>query len=132
MFMNLLGKVLKRLVQTDGKNQIMKIIGEKKKMNFISLVIRLQTENEYKFSILNQINFSPGRILTKFGESKLFALTEVGIHNLLTLFLVMASIIGTEESVKKIIQFEFEQIPNSHSIYFILQRCNDCTHFYSN
>lgn len=28
MFMNLLGKVLKRLVQTDGKNQIMKIVGK--------------------------------------------------------------------------------------------------------
>lgn len=29
MFMHLLGKVLKRLVQADGKNQIMKIIGKK-------------------------------------------------------------------------------------------------------
>lgn len=31
-----------------------------------------------------------GRIFTKFSESKLYALNELGIHNLLTLFLTLA------------------------------------------
>lgn len=44
-----------------------------------------------------------GRILTKFGETKLFALTEVGIHNLLTLFLILASVVGTKETVSFIL-----------------------------
>lgn len=35
IFMNLLGKVLKRLVESDAKNRIMKIIGKKKR--FFSL-----------------------------------------------------------------------------------------------
>lgn len=67
IFMNLLGKILKRLVQSDAKNQIMKILG---------------------------------RIYTKFGESKLYALTEIGIHNLVTLFLILASVVGVEEIVR--------------------------------
>lgn len=59
---------------------------------------------------------SVGRILTKFGESKLFALTEVGIHNLLTLFLILASIIGTDGLVN---DFEFK--PDQTKITNFLQ-----------
>lgn len=45
-----------------------------------------------------------GRIYSKFGESKLYALTEVGIHNLLTLFLTLATIVGVQEIVSKTIK----------------------------
>lgn len=100
MFMNLLGKVLRRLVQADGKNQIMKIIGMPTEQ-FPHLKCKRQKRLSSKLRFI-----SLGRILTKFGESKLFALTEVGIHNLLTLFLILASIIGTEELVSAF-QFDF-------------------------
>lgn len=72
IFLNLLAKILQRLVQMDVKNQVMKIIG---------------------------------RIFTKFGESKLFSLNEIGIHNFLTLFLTLASIVGTKEIVSFTVNF---------------------------
>lgn len=98
MFMNLLGKVLERLVQSDGKNQIMKIIGEK--------ILQVFQSYQYFLHCFLLLFLVLGRILTKFGESKLFALTEVGIHNLLTLFLILASIVGTEELVIKNISIQ--------------------------
>lgn len=57
IFLNLLGKTLRRLVNGDQKNPVQKIMG---------------------------------RIFTKFSESKLFALNEIGIHNLISLFLTSA------------------------------------------
>lgn len=65
--MNLVGKLLKRLYQSDAKNQIHKITG---------------------------------RIFIKFGESKLYALNEIGIYNLVTLFLVLASTTAVHEVVR--------------------------------
>lgn len=44
--------------------------------------------------------------MTKFGESKLFALNEVGIHNLLSLFLLISSSIGVQEIVRIVIRLQ--------------------------
>lgn len=66
IFVNILGKLLKRFVQLDLKNQIQKVIG---------------------------------RIFTKFSEAKLYALNELGIHNLLSIFLTLAVTIELNQVV---------------------------------
>lgn len=73
IFVNILGKLLKRFVQLDLKNQIQKVIG---------------------------------RIFTKFSESKLYALNELGIHNLLSLFLTLAETIELKQVVSIPIYFQ--------------------------
>lgn len=70
IFVNILGKLLRRFVQLDLKNQIQKVIG---------------------------------RIFTKFSESKLYTLNELGIHNLLSLFLTLA------------VTIELSQVVSNHS-----------------
>lgn len=47
----------------------------------------------------NQVQKTMGRIFTKFSESKLLALNEVGIHNLITLFLTLAQTVELQSIV---------------------------------
>lgn len=41
-----------------------------------------------------------GRIFSKFSEAKLIALNEVGIHNVISLFLILATTAGLQEIVR--------------------------------
>lgn len=50
-------------------------------------------------SLLTDLLFILGRIFTKFGESKLNALSEIGIHNLQTLLFVLASTFSNQQIV---------------------------------
>lgn len=41
-----------------------------------------------------------GRVFSKFSEAKLIALNEVGIHNVISLFLTLAMTISLHENVR--------------------------------
>lgn len=59
-----------------------------------------------------------GRIFSKFSEAKLAALTEVGIHNVISLFLTLAVSTGLLDIVSRNIAFQSQcQI----QFYFMLE-----------
>lgn len=95
IFLMLLAEVLDRFQQTDSKNQIMKIKGKVDRDAAFHDALIWSERTHY----VSHASFVVGRILSKFGESKLFALNEVGIHNLLSLFLLISSSIGVQEIV---------------------------------
>lgn len=95
IFIHLLGKLLKRLVQIDMKNQVQKVMGE-----YCLLTAFTKDQKHHLKKYMGQTllkSFQPiyysyfsGRIFSKFGESKLVALNEIGIHNVISLFLTLA------------------------------------------
>lgn len=116
IFLNSLGKVIQRLQQNDSTNAVMKIIGSDE-FHLLNAQNILLTGC---YSIL-------GRIFTKFGESKLNAMSEIGIHNLQTLLFVLASTfsnpqIVSYQSISTIYSSEFSQ--------FVYSRINDCNRRY--